>query len=102
MSLSEGDRVILTRKYIPCPEYPVWNSEHGCVGTVERIYPEYFIRWDNGSTYRTLSTDQFDKVDGYMDAIMTYGGRPNKRKKSSLRFDPNHQFRLKKIRNRSK
>lgn len=59
--ISGETRVVLVgTHYSPEPSEPVWNSPHGCVGTVMLIYGnendyDVEIAWDNGRSnpYKT-------------------------------------------------
>lgn len=63
--IKKGDRVILSAPhYIPTPEYPVWGSEHECVGTVRAAsksgsYDRYtiYVDWDNGKRNHFVSSN---------------------------------------------
>ena len=47
-----GDRIILTGEHImPLPDWPVWGSKYGCIGTVtETGYSLIYVLWDNGNS----------------------------------------------------
>ena len=52
----KGDRVILTgENIIPTRQWPVWESEHGCVGIIVEIAGGLvWVDWDNGITKMIL------------------------------------------------
>lgn len=61
-----GNRVILTGKgLLPFPDWPVWDSEFSCVGTITRIqtgrYPQ--VLWDNGHS-KILSSNSISHFTG--------------------------------------
>jgi len=68
---SAGDRVILTgENIIPTKQWPVWESEHGCVGTIVECDGNLiWVNWDNGITKMLLAISLSHSNPGEQNAL---------------------------------
>ena len=67
----EGDRVILIgESIIPTRQWPVWESKHGCVGTIVAIDGGLaWVDWDNGITKMILPINLSHSNPGEQNAL---------------------------------